>query len=149
MSSYWGCIVKPRQLVTHSKKRNFGVLHLQLPLLHNCPYKGTTSIHQQGSTKFPAASACAGAAGTLFTCKATALYMPGPPGCSGRCICTKANAPTEPDQPNKGGSHKLCIGEASSVVTGKTGTHRGCCISPKFQITSEDANRFPLPTHRA
>ena len=90
-----------------------------------------------------------GAAGTLCTCKAIALYMPGPPGCPGRRICTKASTPTKPDQPAEGGSHKLRVVEVSSIVTGKTGTCRGCCTSPKFQITSGDANHFPLPTHRA
>lgn len=89
------------------------------------------------------------AAGTLCTCKPTALYLPGPPGCSGRPICTKASTHTKPEQPTKGGSHKLCVVEVSSIVIGKTGTCRGCCTSPKFQIASGDADHFPLPTHRA
>lgn len=64
-------------------------------------------------------------------------------------MCTKASTPTKPDQPAKGGSHKVCVVKVSSVVIRKTGTCRGCWTSPKFQITSGDANHFSLPTHRA
>lgn len=113
---------------------------------HESSFQGShlpPSVSKGGPSSQQPASVL-GAAGTLHTCKTVALYVPGPPGSSGRLIFNKASKPTKPDHLIKGGSHKLCIIELSSTVIGKIG-----CTSPKFPIASGDANHFQLPRCKA